>query len=416
MASLSGITRLLLCISFYSNVLCIGSYDIPKPTGPYSVGSLSLHMIDSNRFDPYEPESKRELMVQVWYPALAQQDLEKSMYATELVSYTKESIAKNSYIPKGAIDWFFPKIRSHATDNLPVLMHEHKYPVIIFSHGLSSLMDLHTVHAQNLASHGYVVFGINHTFNCGITVFPNGKKCVSQYNYETSNKKEEWQKIVALWQADVDFVVTQIVKSAAEKGDGSTVFDYLDVEKIGMIGHSMGGATTTQMLRNDPRILAGINMDGPLFGQNYNVGFRKPYMAFIAQGSLASTFKPITEARLKAKGMTREDAEYIRDIFAGIKRLCLNIRTKFETDAYYILFEDTEHKTFTDAPLVKDVCMPLGNWFQSKFSLGTVEPRFTLSEQNRFIVSFFDKYLKKKESALLTSVYDLCVSKVTKID
>ncbi|GBF77396.1 putative carboxylic ester hydrolase [Paenibacillus sp. 598K] len=40
----------------------------------------------------------------------------------------------------------------------------------------------------------------------------------------------------------------------------------LDLSRIGMFGHSYGGAASAQMLLKDPRIKAAMNMDGTLYG------------------------------------------------------------------------------------------------------------------------------------------------------
>src|SRR5262249_14249448 len=42
---------------------------LPQLSGPHQIGSIPLHLVDSNRADPWRTDRKRELMVTVSYPA-----------------------------------------------------------------------------------------------------------------------------------------------------------------------------------------------------------------------------------------------------------------------------------------------------------------------------------------------------------
>ncbi|MFI9756673.1 hypothetical protein ACIHFB_01895 [Streptomyces sp. NPDC051963] len=45
---------------------------LPEPTGPLTIGTVSLRLVDRTRRDPWMPSlPNRELMISVWYPALA---------------------------------------------------------------------------------------------------------------------------------------------------------------------------------------------------------------------------------------------------------------------------------------------------------------------------------------------------------
>jgi predicted dienelactone hydrolase len=48
-------------------------FRFPHPTGPYQIGTLTYHWVDAARPEVFtaDPNARRELMVQVWYPAKA---------------------------------------------------------------------------------------------------------------------------------------------------------------------------------------------------------------------------------------------------------------------------------------------------------------------------------------------------------
>src|SRR5690606_34008198 len=54
---------------------------LAAPTGPHPVGTTVLHLTDTSRPDPWEPDMDRELKVTLWYPA-RQRDGERAPYMT----------------------------------------------------------------------------------------------------------------------------------------------------------------------------------------------------------------------------------------------------------------------------------------------------------------------------------------------
>ena len=85
------------------------------------------------------------------------------------------------------------------------------------------------------------------------------------------------------------FVLNQIEKlNQSDKDNRFT--GRMDTSRIGMFGHSYGGATVAQVLVEDSRVKATINMDGTLYGENVpksRVG--KPFLIMNAETSDDST-------------------------------------------------------------------------------------------------------------------------------
>lgn len=384
-------------------------YDFPKPTGQYPIGTVRYHMIDRDRLDPYDNSLFRELMIQVWYPTSTKNIAGHTHghYLPELMPHMKKLATDMYSLPQSILDYLLTDIRCHAYDGVALLEQKQKFPVVVLSHGLSSMAALHTAQAENLASHGYIVFGINHTFNCSFSIFPDGRIYQSKFDWKALDKIKELSKIVKLWQADVRFVLSCIEALEGEKlADGATqeenmFYHKLDLTKIGMLGHSMGGATTTQILRHDERVKAGINMDGPLCGENYDEEFKKPYMVMIAENSIRRTNTSLSDQELLSRGMSREEEDYLREVFKfGIKNLCSNIRAT-GSDAYYVFMHGAGHNTFTDVPLVKDASFLLSFLEYFGLNTGSISPLRAIKIINELIVDFFNKHLLRKPAILL---------------
>ncbi len=403
---MSRIHRIIFVFLFAITAQVFAGYDLPRPTGEHGVGTVRYHMIDKDRLDPYDQSLYRELMIQVWYPTATKSTTIKAhaQYLPDLMPHMKRMAMESFYVPQVVLDYLLVDIKCYAQENAPLLSRKQKYPVVILCHGLGSMVALHTAHAENLASHGYVVFGINHTFTCSLSIFPDGRIYPFKFNWNAPDKVKEYNCIINLWQKDVQFVLSQIENLAQDKvtGDEANQFYHqLDMNKLGMLGHSMGGATSTQMLRRDERVKAAVNMDGPLFGNDYEEGFKKPYMVMVAENSDKITNISMTQKELAAKYMTREEEDYLKLIFKfGIRNLCGNIRD-LGADAYYVFFRGAGHNTFTDVPLVKDASVLLGFLEYFGLNTGTVSPVLAIDITNKLVVDFFNKYLMNKPALLL---------------
>lgn len=143
------------------------------------------------------------------------------------------------------------RVTTHAFQDVPVASENSTYPVLIFSPGHTFMPELNTTQIEELASHGYVVVGINHPFISGITVFPDGRM-VTAGNPDA-----------ALAAQDVLFVLDQLEVLNADDPE-SLLTGRLDLERIGAIGYSIGGAAVVRAGRQDDRLKAIINEDNDI--------------------------------------------------------------------------------------------------------------------------------------------------------
>lgn len=148
-------------------------FKIPEPTGEFKVGTQTFHFVDTNREEIFGDarDGKRELMVQVWYPAQAG----TGKYApfipdTQILRY----MAANYGLPGFTLQ-HLKYVSSHAYLGAEVSSAQTSYPLILANPGFGSSRFLHTSQAENLASHGYIVAVIDHTYNTFATEFPDGR-------------------------------------------------------------------------------------------------------------------------------------------------------------------------------------------------------------------------------------------------
>jgi predicted dienelactone hydrolase len=150
--------------------------DLPL-TGPYRVGTVTVDWVDRSRVEMYSGRANepRELMVQIWYPA---QPTPSASFAPWLdrVDVLGPALAARLNLPSFFLD-HLKYVNTQSYRDAPVSPAEARYPVLLFSHGWGGFRAQNTHQAELLASHGYVVVTLAHTYDAAATVFRAAQRC-----------------------------------------------------------------------------------------------------------------------------------------------------------------------------------------------------------------------------------------------
>ena len=242
---------------------------LPSPTGHQPVGVTSLYLKDTSRPDPWVSSvNYRELMVSVFYPATSGHGPTKQ-YMTPLES---ERNLEGQGIPGLPLD-ILSTVRTNAVVDARPAGRPHSLPLIVLSPGWTQPRATFTALAEDLASHGYVVVAIDHTYENRATTFPDGHvtDCAA---CAVDDQPGFWEKFTQVRTADTSFVLDQLT-GPHPKWRGSAL---IDPQRIGMTGHSAGGAVTAQAMLADPRIRAGADIDGSVHVLLPASGLSRPFM------------------------------------------------------------------------------------------------------------------------------------------
>jgi dienelactone hydrolase len=375
----------------------------PKPTGAYAIGVKEYHWIDEAHKetfanDPAHPY--RELMVKIWYPAQGTlTETPTTAYAADLVNHLKKT---------QKLLWLFGFSRpvyTYALPAAPIAASSSLFPVIIFSHGHPCAPEVYTVYCEELASNGYVVIGINHAYGSVLTQFPDGRQVgdgafrQQQASATTfTQAKKHLDATLETWAADVQFVLDQLEKNSREKE--SLLYQHLDLQRIGMFGHSLGGATAIQMCRRDARIKAGVNLDGGLFGKDPAQPFKKPCLFMLSENFAKTSESPLPQSLRDEFKIRTLDEEKIFKFLATSNR---ELAQALKPDAYLVVIKNAGHMDFMDLALLKNAS-PFTRLLKnlgSKSILGSIDGFRATEIVNAYLVNFFDKYLKGTPSQLL---------------
>lgn len=258
---------------------------LPAPTGPYPVGVTESHLIDASRTDPWDSSQRRELMVQIWYPA---DDADTSPRAAWMPPGGQEE--QRYGLARSGIDsgsWALAP--SHSRGDARARVGGGRFPVLLNSPGMGDTTGLNTAQAEDLASHGYVVVAINHTHEAFAVQFPEGRIERSAVPLDSPPNVLS-DLLLPTRVADARFVLDQLAAAAGHSPGASPALpqhlsDDLDLTKVGMFGHSLGGSTTAQTMHDDARVAVGVNLDGPILGSVAADGLDRPLLMLASDTS-----------------------------------------------------------------------------------------------------------------------------------
>jgi predicted dienelactone hydrolase len=366
---------------------------LPRPTGAFPIGVTDLHLIDSSRPDPWNPpQPYRELMVSVVYPARNVAGYERAPLMTQGVSDGFNTLAApdNYGVPAGTtIDW--AAIKTYEHEGAPAATGRH--PVLLYSPGVGDIRSWDSVLVDQLASEGYVVVIIDPTYEASAVQFPadaadpDGRVIDSNLLSWFAKAQQDGTVTQLLEQvldtrvADVKFVLDELTELAAG-GDPDAehsplpqgLAHELDLSRVGMFGQSAGGFTALEAMYEDPRLKAGVDMDGTL--------------EFDAGAPTDTNFSPVAQHGL-AKPFLLLGSQTSDACTAATDPSCAAVLEHSTGWHRALTLPDTVHGSFTDAEAIFPQLSGVVPDAVIEADTGTADPDQVLAEQERLLSGFF---------------------------
>lgn len=232
-----------------------GTVTVPPVVGSRTVGTRVLRMLDSSRPDPFAVDGRRrELLVRFWYPSPRLQTCQPAAYASPRAwAYFSQLTG----LP-------LPDVTTNSCQDAPVASGAH--PVVVFTPGYTATFTDYTFLLEDLASRGYVIASIDHTYEATAVEFPDGRLIQSavgsHFNDTYRLDGQTLSLVLATRYADLEFVVNELERMNATPGGPFS--GKLDTSRIGLMGHSLGGEAALAGLQHDPRFQAGVLLEGTI--------------------------------------------------------------------------------------------------------------------------------------------------------
>jgi predicted dienelactone hydrolase len=363
---------------------------LPQPTGLHAVGTTFVHFSDSERPETLTDDLSdiRSFTARVWYPA-------ELPARAKPMAYQEHSPRVGSISPGGPPDFAFSHLglsKSNSHLEAPVSDAETSYPVLMFSDGFLADFDDYQLLVEELASHGYIIFSLNNPYESQSVVQPDGS-VVPFTEEHRAGLAQHMQAILPLWErfwtsddvnarnqiakeilhsesfmdnvlnirvADMSFAVDELERM--NEGEVESVLaGRMDLSRLGIIGHSMGGAVAGQVCLVDERFKAGVNLDGFQWGDVVEGEITQPFMIMYSE------------------------------MFAGANDYILN---RFASSLYLVTLNGSTHMNFEDAPLMLPITRIMG-------MAGSIAPTRMKQIVNDYLLAFFDRHLSGAAAPLL---------------
>jgi dienelactone hydrolase len=263
---------------------------LPSPTGRFAVGRTMYVWSDPAHDDPMAPQpgTKRELVAWLWYPAGPQkpsQTIAEYFPSAWRRAYEEQISPLFTHFANRDL----ARVHVHSIRDGDVSPQGGSFPVVIMRAGAAAEVAGYTTLAEDLASHGYVVVGFDAPYRTGFVVFPDGRVIArtAQNNVELfggTQAVELATRLAQAWSDDIGFALDQLERLNASDPSGRFV-GRLDMQRVGVFGHSLGGATALTFCHEDARCKAGIDVDGLPLGNVINQGLSQPFMFLLSDHS-----------------------------------------------------------------------------------------------------------------------------------
>ncbi len=330
--------------------LVFPQFRLPETTGDFKTSTAVYTYTDTSRIETYTTTGEnRKVTVQFWYPSDAQG----------------------------------------------------KYPLIIFSHGAFGIKTSNTSTYSELASNGYVVCSIDHPYHAAGTVDTDGNLTIGSTAFiqevvdvngdvysgeEKLNLCDEWMELRT---SDITFVIDTVIEKT--KTSDEQVFTLIDSGKIGLMGHSLGGAASVQLGRDREDIGAVIDIDGTMLGEKKG----------IVDGEVVLNDEPYPLPLLNFY------SEYVvNELAADPDYIYPNqFITSLSPVAFEVCIKGSNHMSYTDLPLFSPMLAEMLSGISGGNTPATVDNYYCIETMNRLVLEFFNCYLKEEGSFMVEQNY-----------
>ena len=290
----------LLTKSLYARTI-----EIPKWTGPYSVG-VTQHVFNKTTLkDPFAPNNiSHNYLATLYYPTTSETNNTIPYIPPQLATIYENlySYATNS----------LANLTTHIQPNAPPHSTTLHNPTLIFGPGgLGPPSAAYQAFLTDLASYGYLVAALDHPYEQPFLQYPSGGLGIVGVDPTTPNV--DYEAVYDVRIGDTLDFIRQFPSLVSSRFDTALPFN---TSHFVLLGHSLGGAaavgTLTQAsVLQDTTFLGAINLDGKFWGSTASnateeADAHKPVFLFGSQGHDPTTDNTWLTFPLSQSGWWRE--------------------------------------------------------------------------------------------------------------
>jgi len=365
---------LFLCNCSFIASKVVPMKDLPVPSGKYKIGTKVFTWMDEERDENFTEDiyDKRKIVVQIWYP-IDKDEIQKSNY----IDYPQKRIKpiaeqfgirnlSPSFMSLVMSDVKNVKTNSEIDADISTNKDLKKHPLLLFSHGLGGMRMQNTIQIEELVSNGYIVVAPDHAYDANITIFEDNGIAnfkSAEYDEDVEYTIEDFYSYripqITTRSLDLSFIINRINNLQSDSDD--FVWKMIDLNKIGVFGHSFGGGTSLVSLYNNDKISACVALDGwiePIPNNIIDSGLDKPFL-YIGQEAWDDTLN-----------------------YYKLNKLINNSNI----NGAAVFLKGTEHFDYTDTPYFNNITKKIG-------VSGEMPTNIIVDTLNYYLNTFFNKHL-----------------------
>ncbi|MDX8362988.1 hypothetical protein [Cytobacillus sp. IB215316] len=335
------------------------------------VGRKIKEIIDFNREESLsEVKENRKFMISIFYPVDSLWKEEKTPVYLDLFSPQDEEAERN-FRNIGVRENYLRDLTINCYNDAPISENYFNSPVIIYSPGMGIDRDMYLFNISRLVLEGYIVVTVGSTYDTLFTVFPN-KEIVYQSKIVQDSPSTNFTFLKQLIDIRIDDI-SLLLDSLSVWNETDTFFRRrFDLNRVGVIGHSLGGATIYELANRDVRIKAGIILDGSLHLISHEKKIDKPFMSIRQEKSSYEQMKQVW-------------SNEIAEAYSNGQQLLYDVLTG---DKLFLKIKDSDHMSFTDVPVI----------FNHNDNLDE-SVKVVHDTINELTIAFFEQFLNGKDTS-----------------
>ena len=321
-------------------------FSLPRPSGSLAIGTVA--------------SSVRDISFQLWYPADPNARGQFTRYLPEGASVGGRLLSNVALV------------RTHARADVPVA--EGLWPVLLYSPSWDGGRFENTALFEALASEGFVVVAMDR---------PAGGGSLPPLDFSSSETFERFrraaEKELALRVADLRKVLDALDGFQSGLRADGRFKGRLDLQEVGALGYSFGGAVAAEACRVEPRLKSGADLDGILFGEAARSGATQPFLFVTDMAEM-----PPASALQSPDAAVRRDAEFQAASLTDMDRWLR------QRGGWLVRLTLVQHANFSDRPLYSRL--------RRFTAAGPADPHKVSRDLNAICVAFFRQTLRNSPS------------------
>lgn len=285
-------------------------FELPAPSGKLPIGTTRWVVTDASRDETFASGRKRDIEIVAWYPREASASGDNAPYMRDSM---EEALSFARLAKLGDAFNRLVAVTTHSMLDAAPARTPARVPVIVFQHGYTGLPSSHTALMEDLASHGWAVLNVIHPYEATaakladgtIVTFTDEKNAMrapimdvlNEWGPEggtmekivaaTSDTEKEklmrgylaalpkTNEVVRRWTLDAKYALDHLPTSGA----AGRIAAKLDLGRLGVAGHSMGGVAGAELCVEERRCKAALNLDGiPQYGSMIDAPMPAPFL------------------------------------------------------------------------------------------------------------------------------------------